>query len=134
MATTNWSVDPAAFADVVGEDLAKRRTLISLDTHKNIVLRNRVRTGHSRRNWVITYNREPAGEIGKSDGDPISEAEAIALANSAIAAGYKALLPGSKEPFTKVIISNNVVYVPKLEEMDAMVALTIAGINLKYSR
>ena len=139
MATTNWSVDPAAFAGVVEEELAKRRTLIALDTHKNIVLRTPVDTGHARRNWVISYNTEPSGTVGKAGGDSLSDAEASTVANTAISKGYQDLLPGAKEPFTKVIISNNLPYIGKLENGSSkqapqgMVAVTVVGINKKYS-
>ena len=130
MATSNWSVDPAAFGDAIGEDLAKLRTTIALDTHKNIVLRTPVDTGHARRNWVMSYNAAYTGppRTGKGDG------------TEAIAKGYQDILSGAKEPFTKVIISNNLPYIGKLENGSSnqaptgMVAVTVVGINKKYSR
>ena len=124
----SWSVDPDVFGDVMEEDLAEFRTTIALDAHKNIVLRTAVDTGHARRNWVITYTTPYSGSEIQGAGD----------GTSAITKGYQDILRGAKDPFKKVVISNNLPYIRKLENgsskqaPNGMVAVTMAGIGAKY--
>ena len=119
------------FGDVVAEDLAKLRTTIALDAHKNIVLRTPVDSGRARGSWAISYNAPiPQDMIAKST-------------NDAISTGFQQLLPGSQEPFAKVVISSSLPYIEKLERGEigkggskqapnGMVAVTMAGLNEKY--
>lgn len=126
MTNRSWSIDPDVFGDVVEEDLAKLRTTISLDAHRNIVLRTPVLTGRARGSWAISYGVEVAQDlIAKTTGEAISK-------------GYQQILSKATQPYEKVVISNNLPYAGKLENgsseqaPNGMVAVTMVGINAKY--
>lgn len=128
---SGWDVDPSLFTGLVEEDLAQLRTTIVLDAHKSIVLRTPVKSGRARGSWAISYN------------SPVPQDMIASSANEAITRGFQQLLPGSQEPFAKVVISSSLPYIEKLERGEigkggskqapqGMVAITMAGLNAKY--
>lgn len=142
MAKSSWSINPSAFEGVIEEDLAKRRTTISLDAHRNIVLRTPVDTGTAKRSWVISYGDALTAAYKKPKKKPesLNPAQAAAAEQEAITKGYQQLLPKATSPYEKVVISSNLPYMEKLEKGSSkqapkgMIAVTVVGINAKYNK
>jgi len=89
-----------------------------LDALTSIVNNTRWLTGRARGNWQVTIDQPTQGILETEDPN----------GSATIAKGVAAMqaLSQFEEMGKSIFISNNVKYILKLEEMDGMVALTVA--------
>lgn len=87
---------------------------ITLEIFNSVIDNTRVDTGRARGNWQTTVTTPAAGNLDATD-----KSGSATKASAAIAVKPKSLM----------IITNNLPYIQKLEELDGMVGKTIARIG-----
>lgn len=103
-----------AFAAQAGKSVEETQRAVTLEVFGSVIEGTRVRTGRARGNWQTTVTAPATGTLDDTDASG-EKTKAAALA--------------AFKPNSLMIISNNLPYIGKLEELDGMVGLSISRIE-----
>lgn len=106
--------DVKKIAAMMGREVDQVQRAITIEIFNSVIDNTRVDTGRARGNWQTTVTTPASGDIDATD---------------KTGSATKAKMIGAIKPKSLMIITNNLPYIGKLEEMDAMVGKTIARIG-----
>lgn len=109
-----WSLNLNSIAQKMGASLDETSRAVTLEAFTSVIENTRVDTGRAKGNWQTTVEQPATGDVDRLDPNGSS-------AINEAAANIK--------PRSLNIISNNLPYIGKLEELDGMVGKTEARIN-----
>lgn len=109
-----WSIDIGKIAQKMGATVDQTARAITLEAFTSVIENTRVDTGRAKGNWQTTTGQPALGTIDRLDPNGTA---AISEAASNI------------KPASLNIISNNLPYIEKLEELDGMVGRTDARLD-----
>lgn len=109
-----WSINIGKIASKIGATVDQTARAITLEAFTSVIENTRVDTGRAKGNWQTTTGQPALGTIDRLDPEGTA---AISEAASNI------------KPASLNIISNNLPYIEKLEELDGMVGRTDARLD-----
>lgn len=110
----SFGAEVAAIAKKINATVDQAQRAITLEVFNSVIDNTRVKTGRARGNWQTTIDTPAQSSV--IDADPTG-----ANTREKAAAEFK--------PKSLMIITNNLAYIGKLEELDGMVGKTIARIG-----
>lgn len=110
----SFGSDLKKIAAQMGEQVDTVQRAVTIEVFNSVIDNTRVDTGRARGNWQTTTTTPAQGNLETTD---------------KTGAGTKAKAASAVKPKSLMIITNNLPYIVKLEELDGMVGKTIARIG-----
>lgn len=110
----SFGADVKKIAAQMGKEVDQVQRAITMEVFDSAISNTRVDTGRARGNWQTTVTTPASGNLETTD---------------KTGAVTKAKMVGAIKPRSLMIITNNLPYIGKLEELDGMVGKTIARIG-----
>jgi len=106
--------DVARIAAQINQTIDQVQRGITIEVFNSVIDNTRVDTGRAKGNWQTTVTTPASGSTDATD---------------KIGSATKAAMVSAIKPKSLMIITNNLPYIGKLEELDGMVGKTIARIG-----
>jgi len=111
----SFKTDMERIAKNIGSDLSDLAKAVKIEVFRRAIMNTRVDTGRAKGNWQMTEGKPAIGNIENFDPSALGQISDKALTE----------LDQTVQGISVSYLTNNLPYIQKLEELDAMVAIAV---------